>query len=80
MINPLTSRSSIQRPWQSPLSCLMLLTSSAIISCSNPPPPAPKPPAPPAVNPLPALPQPEQIERIDPNEDPSVLPKPEAAS
>ena len=51
------------------------LALSFIVACSTKPPPPPPPPVPPPQNPLPKLPQPDQIEHVNPDEDPSVLPK-----
>ena len=48
---------------------------SLLIACSSKPIPKPTPPPLPQKNTLPPLPQPDQVERIDPDEDPSVLPK-----
>ena len=43
-------------------------------ACSTKPPPPPPPPPPPAKNPLPPIPQADQIDDIDPSSDPSALP------
>ena len=47
------------------------------VACSSPPPVKPPPPPPKAVNPLPALPDIKEVTKIDPNLDPSKLPKSE---
>ena len=57
--------------------CTMIIVLSA---CASKPPPPPPKQIPPPQNPLPKLPQPDQIERINPDEDPSALPGTTGAS
>ena len=69
---------SFSRRWLTLIgACTLIMLLSA---CASKPPPPPPKQIPPPQNPLPKLPQPDQIERINPDEDPSALPRTTDAS
>ena len=69
------------RPCSLSLIALSALICFSILSaCSSKPPPPPAPPPPPPENPLPPVPKAEDIQNIDPNQDPSILPEPASES
>jgi hypothetical protein len=61
--------------WISYLKYLFCLCTLMGIACSNPPPIKTPPPPPKVSNPLPALPNIQNVNQIDPNIDPSQTPK-----
>jgi len=69
---------SFSRRWLKLIGVCLMIT--MISACANKPPPPPPRQLPPPKNPLPELPQPDQIEHVNPDEDPSVLPRTTDAS